>query len=448
MQIAIIYGIIKNTVYDGKVYTTDSLRIEKGGSTMTRIIAGLQGLFEKYIVYPWETFQLVDVLDWLLVALLFYGLHMLARGRAAARIGMGLLALGFLSFLADQMGMTGFHTIMSHIAPFGVILLAVIYQPELRDMLTRIGSLVSFWEGHVSTADNTIHAVVEAACQIAQSEKDGALIVLELSDRVDESVDKGHEMNLEVSSNTICGLFKDKTLFHDGAVVIRNDRIVMAGCKLPLCRNGDAVEGLGTRHRAAAGITESTDCVVVVVSEESHKISIANNGHIIRNYNRGVKELQETKARQSVERHLRSDLYGMLKGTTEQDESGRKGFRGVRVRFKWGCRMDREDREARRRLRERRKEILANRKKQEPQDPPPAEQVDTTLPAEGDPGMLSKTLERIAPVETRIPEGQAPVAQPAENLRETCLDKNSGEAQLTESPGETQAPTDDPEDKA
>lgn len=308
---------------------------------MTETTMSLQDFVERYIVYPWETFRLIDILDWLLMTLLFYSVYMLFRGRVAARMGGGLIALLVLSVLAEQMGMSGLHSIMAAITPYAVILLAVIYQPELRDTLARIGSVIPLLGGKhrrgKAEMENTIHMVVDAVCQIAQTEKDGALIVLELFQEVDENIDKGYELNMEVDRNILCGMFKDKTLFHDGAVVIRDNRIVMAGCKLPLRKNGEMVDGLGTRHRAAVGITDVTDCVVVVVSEETHKISIANHGNIERDFNQSGEELRNPEVRQRVEKSLRRALYNMLIGLEIKE-------RRVLPRLKWGFNLDPEDR--------------------------------------------------------------------------------------------------------
>jgi diadenylate cyclase len=315
---------------------------------MTEMTMSLQDFVEQYIVYPWETFRLIDILDWLLMTLLFYCVYMLFRGRFAARMGGGLIALLAFSLVAEQLHMSGLHSIMAAITPYAVILLAVIYQPELRDALARIGSFVlrlrRKHRSSVAEMENTIHMVADAACQIAQSEKDGALIVLELFQNVDEYIDKGYGLRMDVDPDILCGLFRDKTLFHDGAVVIRDNRIVMAGCKLPLRKNGEVVDGLGTRHRAAVGITDVTDCVVVVVSEETHKISIANHGNIERDFNQSGEELRNPEVRQRVEKSIRRALYNMLIGLEIANAQDRKR-NGVKVKFKWGFNLDAEDRE-------------------------------------------------------------------------------------------------------
>jgi len=315
---------------------------------MTEMTLNFRGFIEQYVLYPWENFRLIDLLDWFFMTTLFYLVYMLFRGRVAARMGGGLLAILGLSILAEQMGMSGLDAIMSVVTPYTVILLAVIYQPELRDTLARIGTFVMRFRKkqnpRMAEMENTIHVVTDAACQIAMTEKDGAIIVLELFQNVDEYIDKGYSLDMEVDRNILCSMFRDRTLFHDGAVVIRDNRVVMAGCKLPLRKNGEVVDGLGTRHRAAVGITDVTDCVVVVVSEETHKISIANHGNIERDFNQSGEELRNPEARQRVEKSLRRALRNMLIGLEIADRANAEESR-VQVRFKWGFNLDAEDRE-------------------------------------------------------------------------------------------------------
>lgn len=317
---------------------------------MTEMTLNFRGFIEQYVLYPWENFRLIDLLDWFFMTMLFYLVYMLFRGRVAARMGGGLLAILGLSILAEQMGMSGLDAIMSVVTPYTVILLAVIYQPELRDTLARIGTFVMRFRKkqnpHMAEMENTIHVVTDAACQIAMTEKDGAIIVLELFQNVDEYIDKGYSLDMEVDRNILCSMFRDRTLFHDGAVVIRDNRVVMAGCKLPLRKNGEVVDGLGTRHRAAVGITDVTDCVVVVVSEETHKISIANHGNIQRDFNQNGEELRNPETRQRVEKALRRALHSMLIGLEIRDAKGRKEKeKQIQIRFKWGFNLDAEDRE-------------------------------------------------------------------------------------------------------
>lgn len=321
---------------------------------MTETAMSIQDFFEQYIRYPWENFRVWDVLDWLLLTVLFYGVYLFCRGRIAGRVTVGLVLLWLFYYFTERVGLIAVHRLMSCIAPFTVVLLAVIYQPELRDALARIGSTAFGFRtaGQQQQTDttNTINEVVDAACQIAMTAKDGALIVIERGTPLGDFTDKGYEVDAVVSSELLCTIFKNLTPLHDGAVIIRNNRVVAAGSKLPLGRNADVVVGMGTRHRAAVGITEISDCVVVVVSEERHVISIANNGYI-KKYNRSEEDFRNEVTNKSVRRQLQRDLTGLLTGMT-LDENGKPESIRVRLEFKWGFGLDKEDRERRLRARE------------------------------------------------------------------------------------------------
>ena len=320
---------------------------------MTETAMNAKDFLEQYIVYPWENFRVWDVLDWLVLTLVFYCVYLFCRGRIAGRVTAGLVLLWVFYQFTEQAGLIAMHRLMSGVAPFAVVLLAVIYQPELRDALARIGSTAVGFRiaGKQQQTDvtNTINAVVDAACQIATTAKDGALIVIERATPLGDFTDKGYELDAVVSRELLCTIFKNLTPLHDGAVIIRNNRIVAAGSKLPLGKNADVVVGMGTRHRAAVGITEISDCVVVVVSEERHVISVANHGYI-KKYNRSEEDFLNDATNKSVRRQLQRDLTGLLTGMT-LDESGKPQPSKVRLEFKWGFGLDKEDRERRRRAR-------------------------------------------------------------------------------------------------
>lgn len=321
---------------------------------MTETTMSIQDFFEQYILYPWENFRIWDVLDWLILTVLFYCVYVFCRGRIAGRVTLGLVLLwGFYRF-TEGVGLIAVHEIMSAVAPFAVVLLAVIYQPELRDALARIGSTpfgfrASSKEKRNETT-NTIYSVVDAACQIALSAKDGALIVIERGTPLGDFSDKGYDLDAVVSRELLCNIFQDRTPLHDGAVIIRNNRVVSAGCKLPLSKNNDVVSGMGTRHRAAVGITEAADCVVVVVSEERHVISIANNGFIKKDYFRSDADFHNEAVFKSIQKQLIRDLTRLLTGESPEDEKPEK--RDFRVQFKLGFGLDKEDRERRKREKE------------------------------------------------------------------------------------------------
>ena len=285
---------------------------------MKAIIEALGKIWERYIVYPLSHFGPWDAVDILLLAVLSYGVYLFFKGRRAGKLSVGLVLLFVLYAVSDALELRALHSIMEGIAPYTVILLAVIFQSELRDALEKLGSspfsLLSREGRDRADLTRTVNEVVEAACNIAMSGKDGALIVIERSTKLGDYADKGQQLDAQVSGSLLCNIFVDRSPLHDGAVIIRNNRIATAGCKLPLSVNEEVVRGMGTRHRAAVGITEVSDCVAIVVSEERHVISIANNGYIKRDYHRSPDELRSENAMKNIQNSLRSDLFRLLAG--------------------------------------------------------------------------------------------------------------------------------------
>lgn len=163
----------------------------------------------------------------------------------------------------------------------------VIFQPELRSVLERmgritVGKIIDFANDNDEEIDETINAVVKSACKMSET-RTGALIVLERETRLGEYISTGTMLDANVSSGLLENIFVPNTPLHDGAVIIRGRKIVTAGCLLPLTSNTNLSLELGTRHRAAIGLSEITDAIIVVVSEETGKISIAKDGSLTRN---------------------------------------------------------------------------------------------------------------------------------------------------------------------
>ncbi len=273
---------------------------------------------------PLKDFNFWDALDILLLAVLLYCVYLFFKGRRAGKLAVGLALVFILYAVSDVLGLRALHRILAGIAPFTVILLAVIFQPELRDALEKLGN-TAVGLRNVNARDradlsNTINEVVDAVCRIAMSGEDGALIIIERYTKLGEYADKGQELDAQVSGNLLCNIFVNRSPLHDGAVIIRNNRIAAAGSKLPLAVNEEVVRGLGTRHRAAVGITEVSDCVAVVVSEERHQISIANNGLIKRDYHRTPEELRSESSMKTIQNSLRNDLFKLLAGVDLDEE--------------------------------------------------------------------------------------------------------------------------------
>ena len=291
---------------------------------MTELFASFGEVFKTYIWQPISGFTLWDALDILLLTVLLYGLFIFLKGRRAVKLAVGLAVVALLYVLSDVMGLRAIHQLIAWITPFFVILLAIIFQPEIRDGLERLGDKpFGFLMRNKDEAETAkvISEVVDAACHIAQTAKDGALIVIERSTPLGDFVERGHAMDAAVSSELLRNIFVDGTPLHDGAVIIRNNRIAAACCELPLTTNDEVVKGLGSRHRAAVGISEVSDCVVVVVSEQRHVISIANNKFLKRNYNQKADEFQNEVKAKAIQKALRKDLARLLQGDTRSGDT-------------------------------------------------------------------------------------------------------------------------------
>lgn len=298
---------------------------------MTEILESVGAFFRAYIWSPVSSMTWKDGLDILLLTVLFYFLYSFVSVRRAGKLLFGLATVVILYVLTGWLDLRAAHWLLSAVASFGVIVLVVIFQPEIRDALDKLGSTVfdlhsGGRSGHAALT-NTINEVVEAACQIAQQEKDGALIIMEGSTRLGEFEKSGIALDARVSSSLLTNIFVDRSPLHDGAVIIRGDRIVAAGCKLPLSTSDNTGLRLGTRHRAALGISELSDCVVVVVSEERHIISVANSGCLKRDYNKSMADF--AMGEKEIQNRLRADLFLLMTGSADPaaDTGGRDGDR-------------------------------------------------------------------------------------------------------------------------
>ena len=229
-----------------------------------------------------------DFVDICIVAIAVYYFMMATRGTRAVQLIKGVLILVALYMASSLLKFYTLNYIMSalvQVAMFGMI---VIFQPELRNLLEKMGRLkIGHFLGIVTDPaeqgiDNVIENISRASWKMSQT-KTGALIVIERNTRLGEYMHSGTIINALVSSELLGNIFVPNTPLHDGAVIIRGNQIITAGCVLPLTANTNLTSELGTRHRAALGLSEASDAVVVVVSEETGKISLAINGSLTRN---------------------------------------------------------------------------------------------------------------------------------------------------------------------
>jgi diadenylate cyclase len=221
---------------------------------------------------------LTAAIDIVIVAVLIYQFLLIIRGRRAVHVLMGLAVLALIYALAVWAKLDLLRTILATLAPYTPIALIVMFQAELRRALARLGRRPFLGISQIERRELS-QEVVLAVGRMSQN-KVGALIVVERKIGLRTFVESGVSLDAVVSRDLLCSIFHPGGALHDGAVIIQGDRITAAACFLPLTTNPLLVSELGTRHRAALGITEESDCIAVVVSEETGKVSVATFGEI------------------------------------------------------------------------------------------------------------------------------------------------------------------------
>lgn len=219
-----------------------------------------------------------SVVDILLVAALIYQFLMMIRGRRAAPILVGLVILGGAYAISVYAQLELLRTILAALAPYTAFALIVMFQSELRRLLARIGRTHFLVGGRLQRREIT-QEIIMAVSKMA-ADRTGALIVLERDIGLRTFVESGIPLDAFVSCNLLLSIFQPGGALHDGAVIVRRDRVAAAACFLPLTMNPQLAKDLGTRHRAAIGITEEADCISIIVSEETGFISLAAFGEI------------------------------------------------------------------------------------------------------------------------------------------------------------------------
>lgn len=229
-----------------------------------------------------------SVLDIIVVSYIFYKIYMLIKETRAEQLLKGILLILLLIPVSNLLKLKMLYWILSKTITIGVLSIIIIFQPEIRRALEHIGRS-AFTDRHIledeETMERVMTEVVNATENLAKS-KTGALIIIEQLTGLGEVISTGTLLDAAVSAALLENIFVENTPLHDGATIIRNDRIIAAGCFLPLTNNGDLNKKLGTRHRAAIGISETSDALTIVVSEETGTISLAVNGRLTRNYDK------------------------------------------------------------------------------------------------------------------------------------------------------------------
>ena len=228
---------------------------------------------------PVHTFWLFDIVDILLVAAVFYRLLILVKGTRSAQMYVGLLVIVLIGVLAREFDLIAVKWIVSGLKTVWLIAFVILFQPELRHALALFGRTRYFRSFLRSDHYGFLGEVVRAVETLARR-RHGALIALERNTGLRNFVDTGTRIDAKVSAELIVTLFSPGSPLHDGAVIIREDAVIAASCILPLSSNARTPETLGTRHRAGLGLSEESDAAVIVVSEQTGKISIAWRGHM------------------------------------------------------------------------------------------------------------------------------------------------------------------------
>ncbi len=285
------------------------------------MLDGLSRMFsyiEPYVQFPWVIRHIIDIS---IVSYVVYKMLLLIRETRAEQVLKGLTILLFVTKLSEWLQLNTIYWILKNTATVGVIALLIVFQPELRKALEQIGRGRIFDRFMFIQDDKDplffINEIARAVQDMARA-KTGALIVIERKTGIGDVIETGVKIDGELSGSLLENIFVPNTPLHDGAVIVRGYRIAAAGCFLPLTDNGNINKQLGTRHRAALGISENSDALAIVVSEETGVISIANNGKLTRYLDsKGLKEI--LKKVYVKEKEPRSFIVKKWRSRNEQD---------------------------------------------------------------------------------------------------------------------------------
>ena len=270
-----------------------------------------------------RTIQVSDYVDILITAVVIYYMITWLRETRAMQLVKGIIVVFVVLALSDWFHLTIINYILSAIVQVGVFALVVLFQPELRSLLerlgrSRVGKLIDIATNEPGQGDNgndtVVDSIVDAVTDMSR-ERTGALIVIERDTKLGDHTKRGTKIDADVSKELLMNIFFKNSPLHDGAVIVRNGRIHSAGCFLPLTSNDNLSAELGTRHRAALGISEVSDAMIIVVSEESGRISIALGGSLTRNVTREpLKHALERFFDSEAERNFVKFLTNLKKG--------------------------------------------------------------------------------------------------------------------------------------
>jgi len=275
------------------------------------------------------TIGLADFIDIIIVAYLIYKSIWLVRRNSFNNLAKGVLAFMAALWFSEIFGLTMINYLLRKAFELGLIALLILFQPELRRLLERAGSRLSSVKAASSTELETCISQVVESCKDMSRARTGALIILERSANLTHIMSTGTIINADVTSELIKNIFFNKAPLHDGALIIRENHIAAAGCVLPLTENNNLSKELGMRHRAGIGLSEHSDAVVVIVSEETGAISVAIEGMLKRHLSAEaldkvlhaelVKE-EDSNSKPNLRSYLDKLINTLKKGAKEADE--------------------------------------------------------------------------------------------------------------------------------
>ncbi len=245
--------------------------------------------FVTSLTSQFESFNIADAVDILIVAFIAYKVIDFIRESRAAQLIKGILFILIVVYFSGVLGLATTNFLLANTLQVGVLAVVVLFQPELRRALEQVGRSrigLDLFSDNPQDEEAVTKMIEEvaSACHALSASKTGALIVFERSTQIEDIIETGTKLDAAVSKELVEAIFYDGNPLHDGAVVIRNTRVAAAMCLLPLTGNRNLSKELGTRHRAAIGMSEASDALVVVVSEETGKMSVVKDGHIRREY--------------------------------------------------------------------------------------------------------------------------------------------------------------------
>ena len=254
-----------------------------------KITAFLRFAKDQFVNFTWQE-NWSDILDIFIMTVLFVIAFNFLKGRKAGALIVGIVVCFVVFLIAQILDLDGIKFILSGVFEFGILAIIILFQPEIRDALEKLGS--GSISGFLSLREQrdknqqykaVINNITSAVRELSDS-KTGALIVIERTTQLDDITQTGVSINADVNAFLIRNIFFNKAPLHDGAIVIEDARITAAGCLLPLTRRHDMGSELGTRHRAALGMSETSDAIIIVVSEETGMISVAFDCSLTRGF--------------------------------------------------------------------------------------------------------------------------------------------------------------------